>query len=62
MLHSDLQEPQYGPILHHVYLWLGSSASELSISSAHQHCQQLLHCLPGGCPLHKEVRDVSTMG
>ena len=49
------QEPLHGPILHEVYLWLGRRASELSVSSAHQHCQQLMHCLPGGTPLHKEV-------
>ncbi|CAI8021499.1 Villin-1 [Geodia barretti] len=51
-----LKEPLHGPILHQVYLWLGRQASELSVSSVHQHCQQLMHCLPGGCPLHKEVQ------
>ena len=44
-----------GPLLHHVYQWVGNNASKSLVHSAYEHCQMLAKCLPGRPVMHREV-------
>ena len=46
-----------GPLLHHVFIWVGRNVNEFALHSAYQHCENLVNTLPGRPVVHKEVRD-----
>lgn len=52
----------HGPLLHHVYQWIGSEAGEPLVHAAYENCQMLAQCLPGRPVMYREVNyDVMRM-
>lgn len=51
-----LQVKPHGPLLYHIYLWMGIKVHGSAVEEAFKHTQNLAHCLPGKPVIHKEVR------
>lgn len=49
----------HGPLLYHVFLWVGKSVNDFALHSAYQHSQNLVNTLPGLPVVHKEVHITS---
>ncbi len=50
-------KPQ-GPLLFHIYLWVGVQVHGNALEEAFRHTQNLAHCLPGKPVIHKEVSKI----
>ena len=61
-IYMFFQVQQNGPLLFHIYLWLGLSISRQRLDGIYEHVQNLIHSLPGKTVIHREVRiDVSSL-
>jgi hypothetical protein len=45
----------HGPLLYHIYVWVGIQVHGSTLEEAFKHAQNLVHSLPGKAVLHKEV-------
>ena len=45
----------HGPLLHHIYQWVGNKASQSLVHSSYEHCHMMAKCLPGRPVMHREV-------
>ena len=53
-----LRVSAYGPLLYHIYVWVGASVRGAALEEAFQHAQNLAHCLPGNAVMYREVSQV----